>query len=218
MTGVIFATFMEAAPYVQLAGHRRLREETPALFGRPRDERLFTLVSGMGPQAASAAARYAVEDRGAGRLINAGICGALRSGPHWKPGRVFVVSRAHLAESRGNQAFTAVDCDAAAWHHLPAADLITRRTPLFDTGERNTLARRGALVDMEGAAIAAYAHERGLPCTLIKGITDFADEAGREDLHMRLADVSRRIAGILAARLNTSRPSYQTSVSQTMAP
>ena len=57
------------------------------------------------------------------------------------------------------------------------------------------------LVDMEGGAIAAMARAQGVPCTLIKGITDGAEEGGRDDLHRRLQSVSRRIAEVLAAGL-----------------
>ncbi len=78
---------------------------------------------------------------------------------------------------------------------------MTTPVPIFDTRRRNDLAHWGALVDMEGAAIAAVANAEGLPCALIKGITDFAAEGGRADLQRRLAGVSRRIAEVLAAVL-----------------
>lgn len=206
MIGVIFATLREAAPFVHLAGQRRLKGGAPALYGHREDASLLTFVCGMGPAAADFAARTAVEDYGAGRLINAGICGALRTGPPWTPGAVFAVSIARYIDDGAYAPDATIGCDRDNWHHLPAAELVTRRAPVFDAGLRAALARWGALVDMEGAAIAAYAHESGLPCSIIKGITDDATEMAQDDLHRRLAGVSRQIAGILDTRLRSSGP------------
>lgn len=201
MTAIIFATYREAAPFLELTGHRLLRKGPPAVFGLPAPCRLRTLVCGMGPAAAKAAARSAVEEYGARRLINAGICGALRTGPPWLPGAVFAVKRARTANGQGTAPSMAVDCDWRRWPSLPTADLVTRPSPVFDAGLRRKLARWGMLVDMEGGAIAAMARAQGVPCTLIKGITDGAEEGGRDDLHRRLQSVSRRIAEVLAAGL-----------------
>ncbi len=206
MTAIIFATDREAAPFIALADQQPLREAHPAIFGR-RDgpNGPVTLISGMGPAAARLAARTAIEDWGAGRLINAGICGALRSGLAWLPGKVFAVANVRTAGNPPGLPSDPIACDHGAWPHLPPADLVTRSSPLFDAGLRKQLACWGDLVDMEGAAIAEMAHDRGLPCTLIKGITDLATEGGRADLHRRLTGVSRRIAEILAAGLMDSR-------------
>ncbi len=201
MTAILFATHREAAPFLELSGHRLLRAGPPAVFGLPAACRMLTLVSGMGPAAAKAAARCAVEEHGARRLVNAGICGALRTGPPWLPGAVFAVKRARTADGRGTAPSPAVDCDWRRWPSLPTADLVTRPSPLFDARLRRKLARWGMLVDMEGGAIAAMARALGVPCTLIKGITDGAEAGGRDELHRRLESVSRRIAEVLAAGL-----------------
>lgn len=201
MTAIIFATAKEAAPFLDLTGHHLLREGPPAVFGLSTRRRMLTLVCGMGPAAAEAAARVAVKEHGARRLVNAGICGALRTGPPWLPGAVFAVKRALTADGQGTAPSGAIECDCRGWTHLPLAELVTRPCPVFDAGLRRKLARWGTLVDMEGAAIAAIAKARGVPCTLIKGITDGADADGRDALHRRLGSVSARIAEILAAGL-----------------
>ncbi len=204
MTGVIFATDKEAAPFLALAGWQRPRNCDPAIWGNEDGDDVFALISGMGPAAARAAAHSAIETHGAQRLVNAGICGALLSDPPWRPGAVFAVSRARRIDSTALTPSGAVACDCKAWPQLPSAELVTTSTPLFDAERRKHLARWGALVDMEGAAIAAVANAAGLPCTLIKGITDFAAEGGRADLHRRLARVSRRIAEVLMAGLTVA--------------
>ena len=201
MIGVIFATEKEAAPFLALTGQRRPRDGCPAIWGNPDGDGIFTMISGMGPASARVAAHNAIKTHGAQRLVNAGICGALRSDPPWLPGAVFAVSRARRIGSRALTPSRAVSCDDKAWYRLPSAELVTTPTPVFDAQRRLQLARWGALVDLEGAAIAAVASAAGLPCTLIKGITDFASEGGRADLQRRLARVSRRIAEVLAAGL-----------------
>ncbi len=200
MIAVIFATRREAAGFLALSGQDLVRDGTPAVFIHRRRD-MVTLVSGMGPAAAAAAAKVAVETHGAERLINAGICGALHTGPPWLPGTVFAVKRTRTVDWRGSAPSRAVDCDCEGWAALPTAELVTRSRPVFEAGLRQKLAAWGMLVDMEGGAIAAFAHERRVPCTLIKGITDGAGEGGRDDLHRRLDDVSRRIADVLAAEL-----------------
>lgn len=205
MIAVIFATAKEAAPFLHLTGQQRLTARQPAIFGRRDHNGIFTMISGMGPAAARVAACTAVEAHGAERLVNAGICGALRSVPPWLPGAVFAVARARAIGGTAHTLTNAIDCDRRTWDQLPAADLVTTPRPLFDTGLRQKLARWGTLVDMEGAVIAEWANDQGLPCTLIKGITDFATEGGRADLQRRLASVSRRIAEVLAAGLMLSK-------------
>ena len=201
MIGVIFATRREAAPFLALAGQARIHDGIPAVFGQGGCPGMITLVSGMGPTAAASATRAAIEEHGVERLVNAGICGALQTGPPWLPGAVFAVTHARTVDGQRAAPSCAVDCDCHGWHKLPTAALVTRPRPVFDAGLRQELARWGMLVDMEGGAIAAFARERGVPCTLIKGITDGAEEGGRDELHRRLDGVSGRIARILAAGL-----------------
>lgn len=211
MTGLIFATVREAAPFLHLTGQPQRKHPLPAFYTGRQSSGVLTIVSGMGPVAAGVAARRAIEDYGARRLINAGICGALRSGSAWMPGALFVIRRATTVDCAASVQTGVVDCACQTWEGLPAADLVTCDQPLFDAALRDALAAWGALVDMEGAAIASVARDRGLPCTLIKGITDFAAEGERADLHRRLEGVSRQIAEVLMAGLNQPQPTDETS-------
>ncbi len=201
MTGVIFATAREAGPYLKMMRSKPLKHRRPAIFQHRNQPALVTLISGMGPAAAEVAARTAIDDWGVERLVNAGICGALRSGGPWRPRGVFAVRHARTASHKTCKPSRAITCTPGVWDKLPKADLVTLSRPLFDVVLRRKLARWGALVDMEGAAIAKLAHDRRLPCTLIKGITDRATEGARADLHRRLVEVSGRIAKILAVGL-----------------
>ena len=67
----------------------------------------------------------------------------------------------------------------ATEEHLPihkeGKRLITFDTPLHDTEVRDLLAHKWDLVDMEGHVIAEVAREQGIPCHLIKIVSDNAD-------------------------------------------
>jgi adenosylhomocysteine nucleosidase len=206
MTGVIFATLREAAPFLGLTGQRHEDRVWPAFYANQPSGGVVTIISGMGPGAAGYAARAAIADHGVHRLVNAGICGALRPGADWMPGAVFVVKRVTAVDFTAGSQTSAFDCSRQTWQRLPIADLVTCDRPLFDAGLRDKLAAWGALVDMEGASVAAAARDGGVPCTLIKGITDFAAEGERAGLHRRLEGVSCQIAEILWAGLNQPKP------------
>ena len=60
--------------------------------------------------------------------------------------------------------------------HLPVAYLATGDAFISDTAIRDRLAQRAHLCDMEGAAVAAVAASFGIPATLLKQVSDNADE------------------------------------------
>lgn len=59
---------------------------------------------------------------------------------------------------------------------LPVAHLATGDAFISDTATRDLLARSAHLCDMEGAAVAAVAASFGVPVTLLKQVSDEADE------------------------------------------
>ncbi|MDR7330390.1 nucleosidase [Corynebacterium guangdongense] len=90
---------------------------------------------------------------------------------------------------------------------LPAARLATGDSFISSAAERERIAGRGAqLVDMEGYAVARVAAEYGVPVTLIKQVSDSADDdaagqwvesaiAGSASLAETLAGVAAQISG-----------------------
>lgn len=60
--------------------------------------------------------------------------------------------------------------------HLPAARLATGDAFIHDSATRERLAKRSDLVDMEGYAIARIGAAFDIPVTLLKQISDKADE------------------------------------------
>lgn len=59
---------------------------------------------------------------------------------------------------------------------LPVAHLATGDAFISDSATRARLAQRAHLCDMEGAAVAAVADSFELPVTLLKQVSDNADE------------------------------------------
>jgi adenosylhomocysteine nucleosidase len=200
--GVIFATPKEATPF--LAGCTAV-EEIPARFplfriAGAKSATLLLALSGMGKVAAAIAAVSLVCEHGVSRLFNAGICGALegeRAGGH-RVGTLFGIATAR----EGDLILSArpadpVSLDRGPFSELPEAHLVTCDTPVFDPERRQILAPLGDLVDMEGAAVARVAQIYGVPCSLLKGISDFADSGDRQRLEENLTLVSAKIADTL---------------------
>ena len=95
-------------------------------------------------------------------------------------------------------------CDTRWFSILKSARLVTNDRPVFDAAWRGQLAGTGELADMEGAAVARVARLYGIPCAMIKGISDTADETGRMDVAKHVDWVSGRIADALVRELSIS--------------
>ncbi|MCF7864406.1 MAG: putative 4-hydroxybenzoate polyprenyltransferase [Kiritimatiellales bacterium] len=180
MIGILFATQMEAKPFLD----------------RGEPEGTMTVISGMGMDAARKATEELITQHGCTAIINAGVCGALnnrieRGGVY----RVSMVSTEHLK--------AAVNVGLG----VGLKKLVTVDEPVFEPERRKELAKHGELVDMEGYAVARVCEEHGIPCTLIKGVTDFGDGNGKADIQRHIASVSETVAEAVYQILNTPRPS-----------
>lgn len=186
MIGVLFATPDEARPLLARAKAERIGEvpfEVYRLEGGA-----CAIVSGMGMAAAGRACRELVERFGVREIVNAGVCGALADGiPR---GSVFSVH----AVVDGRRADRSVTVPASAAPGLASKRLVTVDEPVFDPGRRAALAAVGDLVDMEGFAVAEACREAGIACCLVKGVTDFGDGNGKQDIREHLAAVSETVA------------------------
>lgn len=193
MIAILLATRDEAAPLLTALQAEKLADapfETHWFAARRRRPAGLIVITGMGPAAAAAAARHVLDVHQVRHLVNAGICGALREGV--APG---AVHRIATVADEGAVA-TPLDLKAALplGNDLPAARLVTVSAPVFGGERRSRLAGVADLVDMEGHAIAGVAAARGIPCALIKGVSDLATDQGRSDLQRNLQPVSKLIA------------------------
>ena len=220
MIAIILATEREAQPFLQRLNASRKLERPFPTYAFPAGKAHpggVIIISGMGPESAGRATRYAIRNRGLRTVINAGICGSLHESgmsPHTsslRPGTLFAVH-------------TVIDGDAwmadpheacreitlpACWQNLPPARLATVSKPVFGGQERIRLASVADLVEMEGCAIARVCGEYGVSCVLVKGVSDFATPSGRNDLQHNLASVSAALADAVIERLSHYLPARQ---------
>jgi len=200
MIAVILATRMEADPLLK----RLAAEPVPA---RPFNTWRFAsagggliVVSGMGQAAARLAAAYALDQPGVGRIVNAGICGSLRGDA---PGNLFCVGEAMDGDAILSGGPTmGHNVPPGPWFGLTRARLTTVLEPVFDAKKRQALAKAAELVDMEGFAITSVCRERGVACHLVKGVSDRADEDGKDAIARNLPTVCEALAETVATGLH----------------
>jgi adenosylhomocysteine nucleosidase len=210
MVGIIYATRREADPFLGRINAESLASR-PFLLFRSRAAGIrpcITVISGMGKVAAAMAAVHMVLDRRVSLLINAGLCGRLCVNRQWAAGDLLrIVSAVEGDCDRFGRGETPVDCDRRWFGGLKAARLVTCDRPVFDAARRARLTASGDVADMEGAAVARAAGLYGIPCAMVKGISDAADESGRQELADNIDRVSVRIADALVRELAADQSS-----------
>ena len=203
MIGIVVATRVEAEALLAALAARPLADEPfEAYVFDPSAGRAggAVVISGMGKAAAAEATAWLLDSRRPESVLNVGVCGALSEAVD--VGGVYRIVEAVDGDAPPETAPIAADaCDGSPWRHLPAARLATVAEPVFQADRRRSLAARADVVDMEGAAVLDVCRRRGVPCCLLKGVTDLADRAGKDDIQRNIADVSRRLAERVVAGL-----------------
>lgn len=167
MTGILFATEMEARPFLDRGVPAGVAVE----------------ISGMGREAARIATERLIREKGCTAVINAGVCGTLNN--RLERGAVYRVS---LASHETLKAAVNVGIG------FGLKKLVTVDEPVFQADRKRELAKQGDLVDMEGYAVALVCEQHGVPCILIKGVTDFGDGNGKADIQKHIDAVSQTVA------------------------
>ncbi|QBG47639.1 hypothetical protein EGM51_09630 [Verrucomicrobia bacterium S94] len=167
MIGIHFATPMEAKPFLDR--------------GVP-DGCVVEISGEMGLEAARIAAEKLVE-RGCTTIINAGVCGALNN--RLERGAVYRVSMVSMEELKA-----AVNVGVG----IGLKRLVSVQEPVFEPARKKALSKYGELVDMEGYAVARVCEDHSIPCILLKGVTDFGDVNGKEDIQKHIGPVSETVA------------------------
>lgn len=198
MIGLLFATQIEARPFLEWSQAVQVSAEPFAVYQVPSRPDLWVTISGMGKVAAATACLCQIKDLKVEEIINAGVCGALQNDAIYAPGELFCVS----AATEGDHEVPDIPAqliisDGRFDWDLPLARLITCDKPVFDTQKREALSPTADLVDMEGAAIARTAAMFSVPWTMIKGVTDSAGPTDREVLKHNLTTVSEKISRFL---------------------
>ena len=203
MIGLVFATIEEAAPLIDRIEAKQITSEPFPSFQfsyHGNAEECILFISGVGKVAAALATQFLIQEHQPSVIINAGICGAATN--KVKVGEVYQVTEA--IEGDLYQEFSKPQqCDPllSIWSDLPKARLTTRDIPVYDEQLRSQIAEWGELVDMEGAAVVRTCNLHGIPGALLKGVTDFADTDGKEDIKKNIDMVAKKIAEVLCQGL-----------------
>jgi len=176
---------MTRRPLVAVA----LAEEAAYLDG------LRVVLTGPGKVAAATSIAAAIAEERPSMVLNAGTAGSLRPGHEgvYRIGRVIE----HDFDHRAIEALTgarfpnAIDLDPTSEIVLATGDVFVQ-----DPRVRDRLAQRAHLVDMEGYAVARACLTFGVPCSMVKVVSD---EASDEALVSWKAAVDRAARAIAEA-------------------
>jgi adenosylhomocysteine nucleosidase len=156
---------------------------------------LRLVVTGLGKTAAAVATTRAVLEQRPSRVVNIGTAGALRDGLTG----IFEIGTV-LNHDMNADAVRALGYDPRERLVVGATDTVLASGDLFVTDPvvRARLAEQAHLVDMEGYGVAYAAAELGVPVTLVKHVSDNADESALEWKDV-VSLSARALAGWLAA-------------------
>lgn len=175
--------------------------ETYSFAARGRRPGGLVIITGIGLQQAAAATDYAIEARGARHILNVGICGALTQAV--EPGHMChiteIIEGDGLLKKRATPPLPLAT--ESLWESLPAARLASVSEPVFGGEGRRILADHADMVDMEGYAIVQSCRQKGIPFQLLKVVSDRADDAGHDELHLNMKRVSTLLAEEVMAGL-----------------
>lgn len=171
-----------------------LRQEAAYLAG------VDVLLTGIGKVAAASSVAAALVERRPARVLNIGTAGALRDGLDgvFRIGRVLEHDVDHEALSAliGEPLIGEIVLDPAEPTVLATGDAFIQGGTV-----RAALAARAHLVDMEGFAVARACASAGVPCEIVKVVSDDASEDAAPSWTDRMDDLARTIAQVVAGHL-----------------
>ena len=194
MKGIVFATRTEAKPLITVLEAKLITQDPFDLFSFTINSSCqgLLIISGVGRQNAQNATEFLLKNHTITDLINSGICGALKD--EISIGSILTVDSVFdgdiLLEGNSRQLPTSPDSQFV----LPSESLATVTEPVFEPHRRSKLATRCSLVDMEGFDIVQTCREHGVPCHLVKGVSDPANHIGKKNLKENIQRVSNQLA------------------------
>jgi len=194
-TVIVFATWMEAEPFLLRTDAEYLRAEPYGLL-RVADRHLLVLICGMGPESASGAIAFLLRNFRVAHICNCGVAGALTDAI-----RIGDISSVHFVapgEDRNSLDFIFLSGWPERAGHRPCR-LISLDHGLFESRRRRYWQGFADLVDMEGAAIAQACKQARVPCHIYKAVSDNACD--RRVLQRNIEHVSARMADWLCDKL-----------------
>ena len=132
------------------------------------------VVTGIGKTAAAHVTTRAILEERPSHIVNVGSAGALRDGL----AGLFEIGTV-LNHDMNGDAIRSLGYDPRDVLQVGESEIVLATGDLFvaDVSVRRRLAQRAHLVDMEGYAVAYVARETGVPVTLLKHVSDNADDS-----------------------------------------
>jgi len=183
MSGPVLLVGAEAFEFAELL--RRFEHRPPpeavvrfARMGQFKDRELVVVADGPGPQRARYAVREALKRVRPSEIWSIGICGALD--PGLRRGDVVIASNV---------------VDRATGERLDAGpgdvSVVSQDRIASTVEEKRRLREYGVAVEMEAAAVAREARDRGIPFRCYKAVSDTAGEEFGLDLNRSRDDDGR---------------------------
>lgn len=177
VTCLVFATELEAAPFLKGLGLKALR-------GRPfpayRNRDLAAVICGIGKANAAMATAWACSFFSPRRLVNLGAAGALSLG--LKPGDILQVAKAVEPDRPGLRSGRPHEHRPDILKGFPGAVISTMDRPALRPADRRALAPLAALADMESAAFIQACGRFGRECLVFKFVSDTPRHTGGADI------------------------------------
>lgn len=164
-----------------------------------RDLGLPLLVTGAGKVNAAVAVAMAVHEARPSELINLGTAGGLKPGVHG----THIVSTVieHDVDDDAIHALANVHCSLPINLSRDGLILATGDRFISRADDRALLAVVADMVDMEGYAIAKAAAHAGVPLTMVKHVSDQADESAAHSWVESVTTCSHELAGWVRAHV-----------------
>lgn len=162
-----------------------------------RYEHGYILITGIG--AVNAAVAVSRHLRDVSSVHNYGICGVL-NGTHVGAIHTIATVAKFVAMPDSIDQHSQMFSEAA--HPLihianNGLRLVTSDFPIHNSEIRDKLACSADLVDMEGYGIAVACKQAGIPCHMVKVVSDFASQGGQHQIKQQLAQLSEQIAQLV---------------------
>ncbi|MFM7035568.1 MAG: hypothetical protein ACKOYJ_10390 [Planctomycetia bacterium] len=206
---VIVALSLEASPICDLlSGLVRLRGTAAKIaVGTIGASTVAVVEGGVGRAAAERATLLAIDGHRPRRIIAAGLCGALD--PALPRGTVVVPSRlvrVGTSEARPVEPLPGVDASSGA---SVVTMLLTGDTVVGTPEARRSLRETtgAAAIDMESWWVAGIAAEAGIPCHVVRAVSDSATDTIAQDVAALAAITNPARQAGAAMRLVWRRPS-----------
>jgi nucleoside phosphorylase len=189
---MIFATIIEAEPFIHAFEMTRIQQTPFALYGH---KDIVLIISGIGKTNAAAAATYCSIRFPSLWMLNLGCAGALNT--HYKRGDIFQISKAIEPDRPHLRTGTPYSHTPSLLPHFSNAILATQDKPVFEPNERLSLSRLADLADMEGAAVIQAARRSSIPTLLYKFVSDTADDSDGDATILFVREFSRHFCNFV---------------------